>query len=193
MKKSEIELWETVNSQELFVAAPWIKLSVQQVRLPDGRVVDDYYQIKLPEYAVVSAQTNDGRVIVERQYKHGVGKVTLVLPSGLIEEGEDPLAGAQRELLEETGYVSDNWQPLGNFIVNGNYGCGRAHLFLARNAQRISDPASGDLEDTEILLMTPEEVLQAVRSGQVNVLGSVTAIALALNPGFTAPISHGQL
>ena len=130
---------------------------------------------------------------MERQYKHGVGHVTLALPSGLIEDGEDPLAGAQRELLEETGYVSDNWQTLGSFTANGNYGCGKAHLFLARNAQRIGEPDSGDLEDTEIVLSAPEEVMEAVRSGRVNELSSVAAIALALNAGFTVPTKHGQL
>lgn len=132
MRKSRLQLWETRKNQKLFVAEPRIKLSVQQVCLPGGRVVDDYYQIRLAEFTVIFAQTTDGKVIVERQYKHGVGKVNLVLPAGVIEDGEDPLAAAQRELLEETGYTSDDWQPLGRFVVHDNYGCGRAHLFMAR-------------------------------------------------------------
>lgn len=177
--KKRLEPWETLKSQELFVASPWIKLSIQQVRLPDGRVVDDYYRINLPEYTIVFAQTTDGRVIVERQYKHGVGYCTLVLPSGLIEEGEDPLVGAQRELLEETGYTSDAWQPLGSFVVHGSYGCGKAHLFVARDARRVTEPDSGDLEDMEIILMKLEDIVDAIRTGDVVLLGTVTAIALA--------------
>ena len=88
---------------------PWIQLSVEQVRLPDGRVVDDYYRIKLPDYAMVFAQTTDGKIIMERLYKHGIGRVSLGLPAGLVHAGEDPLAGAQRELLEETGYEASEY------------------------------------------------------------------------------------
>ena len=182
--KKILEPWETLKNQEIFVATPWIEISVQQVRLPDGRVVDDYYQIRLPEYALIFAQTTDGRVIVERQYKHGVGKVCLVLPAGTIEEGEDPLAGAQRELLEETGYTSDDWQLLGSFVAHGSYGCGKAHLFVVRNAQQVAEPDSGDLEDMEIVLMKGEEIVAAVRNGDVDLLGTVAAIALATNPLF---------
>jgi len=182
MNKSKFQPWEILKSQELFVAAPWIELSVQQVCLPDGRVIDDYYQIRLPEFSAVFAQTSDRRVIMERQYKHGVGHCTLVLPAGIIQEGEDPLVGAQRELLEETGYTSNDWQLLGSFVAHGSYGCGKAHLFLARNAERVAAPNSGDLEEIEIVLMKPEEVVEAIHRGDIALLGTVAAIALATNP-----------
>ena len=190
MKKSRLQPWEVLKNQELFVAEPWIKLSVQQVRLPDGRVVNDYYQIRLPEFTVIFAQTAGGGVIMERLYKHGVGEVSLVLPAGLIENGEDPLAAAQRELLEETGYTSDDWQPLGSFVEHGSYGCGKAHLFVARNAQQVADPDSGDLEDMEIILMKPEDVVNAICNGDVALLGTVAVIALATNPLLETAISH---
>ena len=176
--------WEVLDSREIFVADPWIKLSVDQVLLPEGRIVDDYYQIKLTDYAVVFAQTAQGNVLALRLYKHGVGKVCLVLPAGSVEAEEQPLASAQRELLEETGYCSDDWESLGSYVVNGNYGCGQAHLFVARNAQQIAEPDSGDLETMEVILMRPAEILEAVRQGEVAGLGTVAAIALAMNPGF---------
>ena len=72
--------------------------------------------------------------------------IVFDLPSGLIEDGEAPLAAAQRELLEETGYRSDRWTPLGSFVVNSNYGAGRVHAFLAVDVERVSEPNSGDLE-----------------------------------------------
>lgn len=182
MKKSRLQRWEVLNSCEVFVASPWIKVSVEQVRLPDGRVVDDYHQIVLGESAVIFAQTRDGRVIMERQYKHGIGKVTLVLPAGLIEDGENAMVAAQRELLEETGYTSDDWCPLGSFVAHGNYSCFKLHVFMARNAQRVAKPHSGDLEDMEIVLMKPEAILNAIREGEITLLGTVATIALATNP-----------
>ena len=61
---------------------------------------------------IVFAQTSSGKVIVERQYKHGIGKVSLTLPAGAVEDSEQPLAVAQRELKEETGYTSKDRRPL---------------------------------------------------------------------------------
>jgi ADP-ribose pyrophosphatase len=160
--------WEILRSREVYVAEPWVTLSVQQVRLPDGRVVDDYHQVRLPEYTVIFAETTDGQVLVERQYKHRVGGIPLMLPAGLLEPGEDPLQAAQRELMEETGYTATEWRRLGSFVPNANYGCGRAHLYHARNARRVAEADAGDLEDIEILLMPAEELLERLRCGQVH-------------------------
>jgi ADP-ribose pyrophosphatase len=198
MKGSALQPWQVIKSRQVFDSPPWIRISMHDVRLPDGTVVKDYRQIELPDFVVVFAQTVDGKVIVERQYKHGIGKVSLMLPAGAIETGEDPLSAIQRELLEETGYKCDTWQPLGDFVANGNFGCGRAHLFMAQDAYRVAEPNSGDLEDMEIVLMQPAELIDSVRSGDVASLSSVTAIALATNPLFTiiskgshSPISKG--
>ncbi len=174
--------WEVLNTKVVYSAPPWVRLAMDQVRLPDGRVVDGYHQVTLPEFVIVVAHTPDGRVLIERLYKHGVGEVTLTLPAGMREEGEDPLVCARRELLEETGYASDDWLALGQFVENGTYGCGTAHMFLARNAQRITDPKTGDLEAMEILLMTRCEVAEAVRTGRIVVLSTVAAFAIATNP-----------
>ena len=181
MKKSTLQPWEIIKSRDVFVAAPWITVAVQQVRLPDGKVVDDYYQIAMPEVVTVFAQTIDGDVIVVRQYKHGLGKVTLVLPAGSIDGDEEPLAAAQRELLEETGFRADNWRALGVFVGNGTYGCGRVHIFTAQDAQQVSEPDSGDLEEMETILMKPEEIVDAVQRGDVELIGTVATIALATN------------
>ena len=182
--------WKVLKSREVFVAEPWISISVQQVLLPDGRMVDEFHQVRFPEYVVVFAQTGQGNVILEKQYKHGVGHCSLVLPSGLLEKGEEPLAAARRELLEETGYASDDWRPLGSFVVNGNYGCGKAHLFMAYEAHQVAQPDSGDLEDMDIITMSPSDLVKAMQSGDVVLIGSAAAIALALNPLF-APGEDG--
>jgi len=93
--------WEVLKNDLIYEASPWIKLSIQQVRLPNGKVVDNFHRVKMPEYAVVVARTSDGRMIMERQYKHGVGKVSLMLPGELIETGEEPLAAAKHIFLPQ--------------------------------------------------------------------------------------------
>jgi ADP-ribose pyrophosphatase len=135
-----------------------------------------------PEQAGVVAQTPDGRIIVERQYKHGIGRASLMLPGGALGDDEDALFAAQRELLEETGYVADEWKSLGSLVENANQGGATLHLFSAKNAHQVRRPESGDLEDIEILLMRPAEMIHAIHHGEVVVLGVVAAIALALDP-----------
>ena len=170
--------WKIVENDVVYKAEPWIQVSKQQLRLPNGKLVYDFHQVKMPEYSVVVAKTPDGRMIMIKQYKHGVGEVSLMLPGGLIEKEEESLVAVKRELLEETGYIADNWQSLGCFVANANYGCGNAHVFLAQNAKWVKEPNSGDLEDMEIFLMNPEEVLNAIHRQEVVVLSAVAAISL---------------
>lgn len=191
MTIAKIRPWRVLETREIYSAPPWIKLCRQKILLPNGREIDDYHKLELPDYAGVVAATTEGRIIFERLYKHGVGKVTLTLPGGAMDKDEAPLAAVQRELLEETGYVAEDWQGLGSFVCDGNYGCGRVHLFQATNARRIRDPQSGDLEEMEIVFLTPEEVLESLRGGLFAVLGVATAVALALHSGFIRePIKH---
>ena len=182
MSSGRLKSWEVVSAREAFASPPWIRIVQQQVRLPNGKVVEPYNRIELPDFSVIFAETADGKVVVERQYKHGLGRVSLVLPAGCIEKDETPLEAAQRELLEETGYQSDHWQKLGSFVCHGNYGCGQAHFFRADRAELVAEPNSGDLEDMEIVLMTPVDLVNAVAAGEVGLLGSMAAIVLATHP-----------
>ncbi len=172
--------WELLESREVFSAPPWIKVLRERVRLPGGRIVDDYHRIVLADCVIVYAQTDDGRVVVERQYKHGAQGVGLSLPAGAIDEGEDPLLAAQRELLEETGYEARTWKFVGRYAVNGNYGCGFAHMFLATGARLVATPDSGDLEHIEVELIDRKHLRQSVENGEIHLLGAVTGILLGL-------------
>lgn len=173
-----LHYWKVLSCQSLLKVLPWLEVVCEQVQPPDGRVVDDYYAIRLPDYTVVVALTPDGRVVAERHYKHGSRAVTLSLPAGYLAEGEDPLHGARRELFEETGYVSDQWSPLGRFVVDGNRGCGVAHFFLARNCTKICEPDSSDLEETQVQLLTFDEMIDAVRSDEAPKICTAAALGL---------------
>jgi len=173
------EHWEVLESREIYASPPWIRVVQEKVKLPDGRVIDDYHRLDLGDFVIVYPETVDGRVIVERLYKHGPGHMVLTLPAGAVDTGEAPLAAAKRELVEETGYTAPEWHALGRYTANGNYGCGSAHIFVARGCVRTAEPTSDDLEHTTLLELTHAELLHSALTGRIDLIGNVAAILLA--------------
>jgi ADP-ribose pyrophosphatase len=172
--------WKTLARRVVLSYLPWMEVAVEKVELPDGKIIDEFLSVRTRDFAMVVAFTDEGRVVMERSYKHGVRRVALSLPAGYIEPGEDPLAAAKRELLEETGYTAPEWVSLGQWVVDGNYGVGTEHAFVARGARRSREPEHGDLEEIAIELHSREQVLAALRSGDIAQLSSAAALGSAL-------------
>jgi ADP-ribose pyrophosphatase len=157
-----------------------MEIGEERVGLPDGREVDGFLWVRARDFVAMVAVTERDEVLLVRAYKHGPRTVSLAVPAGYIEDSEAPLAAAMRELREETGYVSDNWSSLGRYVVDGNYGIGTEHIFLARDARKVGEPASGDLEEMEIVVLPVAEVVARMRRGEVVLLSSAAALALAV-------------
>ena len=174
------EIWKTRSCKTLLERPPWFEVLVEEVELPGGKVVSDYHQIRMPHYTAVFAVTREKKIMVMRCYRHAVGEVTLTMPGGMLEKREDPLAGIQRELLEETGYVAEKWKSLGALWGNSTRGCGTYHLFFASGAYQTKKADSGDLEELELLLWTRSEVEAAIDTGQPKSLGIMTMLLLGL-------------
>ena len=150
------------------------------MRLPDGKVIPEYYEIEMPHYTAVFAVTEDQKIMVLRCYRHAIGEVTLTMPGGMIEDDESPLEGIQREVLEETGYVAKEWESLGAFVGNSTRGCGTYHLFFASGAHYVQEPHSGDLEELELLLWTVDDVEKAIDERKAQSLGVLSMLMLGL-------------
>ncbi|MEK6274858.1 MAG: NUDIX hydrolase [Actinomycetota bacterium] len=178
MANSIPQQWEVLSKREVFDGRPWLRVFAERLRLPDGREIEGFYGLEMPDYAVIFATAGD-RILVQRHYKHGPARVGIHLPAGYLEPGEEPLEAARRELREETGYVSDTWSLIGTFVNDGNRGAGHAHIFRARNARQVAAPSSDDLEEGETALISPNDLRQALREGDVPVLSIAAAIALA--------------
>jgi len=177
--QKDFPAWQVIHRRQVVDASPWLRLWVETIRLPDGRVIDDYYTLDMPDFVVIVALTPGGDLLAERFYRHGPHRVVLSLPAGYIKEGEAPLAAAQRELAEETGYTGGDWQALGVFTVDGNRGAGSAHIFLARGVEPGTPLDDDDLEERQVLLMPLQEFLGAIQSGEVRELVSIGSFLLA--------------
>jgi ADP-ribose pyrophosphatase len=172
--------WKTIARREVLDLRPWLRVWLEDVQLPSGRLIQNFSRIETPTVVVIVALTANGELVIERSYKHGPRRVSLTLPGGYVEPGEEPRAAAQRELFEESGYMADGWVALGNFVTDSNRQGGHVYLFLARDARRIQPPDAGDLEEIEISLMPLDEAVAASRTGAIADVSSVAAIGLAV-------------
>lgn len=167
--------WIVLDRAQRFSGGPIREVATERVRLPDGSEIADYYRVTMPDFALVFAVTDDGRVIMLRQYKHGPRQVCLTFPGGALGDGESASEAARRELLEETGCVADRWTSYGAYVTNANQYCNRAHLFRADGCRRVSSPTSPDLERPELVTLAESELL---RPGVLQALGLASHVAL---------------
>jgi ADP-ribose pyrophosphatase len=172
--------WTVESTRSLLRREPWIEVLEEHIRLPDGRLVEDFYTIRLRDFVVVAALTDDGSLVTVEHYRHGSHAVTHGLPSGFIDEGETPADAAGRELREEAGYEASDWLDLGSYVVDGNRGCGTEHVFLARGARRVADPVHLDLAATTVHLVALPRAVDSMRNGNMHELASAAALALAM-------------
>lgn len=150
-----------------------LRLRKDCIELPDGQTIEDYYVRESRGFVVVFALTNDGRVVLTRQYKHGIGRELLELPAGAIDPEEEPLQTAQREFLEETG-CSGEMQYVRSFCTDPTNADTLAHLFFAPKVERVAEQNLGVGEDIAIEFVTLDELHSLVRDGTID---SVTHVA----------------
>lgn len=143
----------------------FLDVRCDRVALPDGATAEREY-IRHPGAVMILPLLGDGRLLLERQYRHPMGRVMLEFPAGKLDAGEDPLACARRELAEETGYRAAEWARAGvlhNAIAYSDEGI---HIYFARGLRR----GEQDLDEGEFLELvthTPEELDALAASGAV--------------------------
>jgi ADP-ribose pyrophosphatase len=174
--------WQILSS-EYIVDTPHLRLRRDAIELPGGVEIRDYYVRETRGFAVIFATTPDDRVVLVRQYKHGIDDIVLELPAGGIDPGESAVACAARELSEETGYVGTPEEPefVASFVTDPTNSNGRFHLFHAHDARVRAEQHFDLTEAITVELATLDELRSYVRAGAIAVNSHVAAIYFMLD------------
>ncbi len=157
MRTDEEMMWKTLSS-EYVLRDPWMTVRRDRMLLPTGEILDPCWALEYPEWVSVLAFAKDGRMVFERQYRHGLQIVEYEIPAGVVEKGESPLEAAQRELAEETGYGGGEWEPWMQTCANPSVMNNLTHVFIARQVEPLTDRHLDRTEDIEVYLLTEQEV-----------------------------------
>lgn len=185
-----INRWKLIDS-ELVLNEKWYRVRKDTVEIKPGKIVDDYYLGLFNDIVLIVALTADQQIPLVRQYKHGAGEIITELPAGYIDDGEKPLAAAQRELREETGFTASSWHELGVFYKNSAKTKGdNVHLFLALEAKRTTNQELDENENIEVIIKSFKEAVEMVWEGKAK--GSDSALAILLAEKKLLSISKGK-
>lgn len=159
--------WKTVHSEYVY-QENWFTARRDTCAKPDGSIVNNYYVFEFPEWATAFALTNDGKIILEKQYRHALGAVCIELPGGCIDDADkNNEAGIRRELLEETGYRFDTFEYLGNVSANPSTNTNLMHMYLATGGTKVANQNLDHNEEIEIFLATPQELKQLIDENKI--------------------------
>lgn len=163
----------TVKSDTIF-EGNLIRVQVDHVRLPDGSTATREL-VKHPGAVAVLPFTEDDRLVVVSQFRKPLEKVTVEIPAGKLDPGEDPLQCAQRELAEETGYRAHSWSHLVSFYTSPGFADELIHLYVAKELQAgTSQPDEGEFVQKREITLT--EAFELINTGDICDAKTVTAV-----------------
>ncbi len=192
MGENEKLEWEEVSCEHI-INDEWIDFRKSKYRFPDGREFEPYYSYSRRDYVVIVATDEAGNYICVRQYRHGIKRVTTEFCAGGIERSdgkeygtrsdvssaEDAIEAAKRELMEETGYESDDWKFLLSVPSNATMADNYANIFVAKNCRKVSGQSLDETEFLNVHLYTREEIDKMISSGEFPQASHILALLLA--------------
>ena len=172
--------WKILSSEYLFNDL-WFKVRKDRCETPQGKIVDPYYVYEFPTWVTAVAITEEGKIVLERQYRHALGETCIEIPGGCVDDTDSSLEEAiKRELLEETGYQFSSYEYLGKISANPSTNSNLMHMFLAKGGKKIASQELDHNEEIEIELATIDELKQLLRENKIVQAMHVTCIMYAL-------------
>ena len=182
--------WRKIKTESI-IHNRHVEVKKNEVELPNGFIIPDFYTVTIPDAAAVVAITTDNKILLKSEYRFSQNCDLIEVPAGgfepfeakMIEEGKNPeevaLIVAKRELKEETGYESSNWTYLGPTVESSSKLTGTMHLFLATDCQKTSSQHLDANEDIEVFEVELDEAVNMVMDGRIRCNSSAHAIMMA--------------
>ncbi len=168
--------WKTLGRKYVY-QNPWCAFRVDEVELPDGSAIE-YGVLESGGFVAVVPITDDGRLVLVRQWRQPLGKFTLELPCGAVDAGEDPQEAAERELREETGYRAAGLRSLNAVHTSTGRSTEVCHLFRCRAVPEAAGPRPEPTEFIEVVELPFEEVVERISRGQITDAATVLGVQL---------------
>ncbi len=164
---STIQPWQTIGVEPVYDCRVF-SVKTRRSRSPRTGELYDFHVIESPDWVNIIPVTADDRVVMVRQYRHGIGSFTLEVPGGMVDPGDaSPAEAGRREMREESGYDSDEIVPLGVIHPNPAIQSNRCHSFLARDAKLCHEVCFDSTEETEVVLVPLAEIPELIRDGAI--------------------------
>lgn len=187
--KKESLAWKEIHTEHI-VQDEWIDFRKSAYRFPDGRVYEPFYTYSRRDYVVIVATDSQGNYLCVRQFRQGIRQVTTEFPAGGIERkdgwqygdpevAEDALQAAKRELLEETGYQSEQWSHLITIPSNATIADNYAYVFRAENCHKVSSQQLDDTEFLRVQTISRQQIEAMIEKGQFQQAMHIMAFLMA--------------
>lgn len=163
-KKFEHLAW-TKKSTEHIVKNEWIDFRETIYAFPDGTERGHFYTFTKKNFVVIVARSAECKYLCVWQYRQGIDQITCEFPAGGMEEGENPLDCAKRELMEETGYTSDSWTHLIAVPTNATVCDNIVNIYFADNCIEVGEQNLDDTEYLNVEVVDEEELERRIFSG----------------------------
>lgn len=171
----KLKKWRVLGSK-ILLENRWIRVRQDEVELPDGTVRNDYFVRETKQVVYAFALTQDNKVILNNQYKHGVADFIKEIPVGMMEDGESPEVAIKRELLEETGYAPNELKLLAQFYGDPTGSNTKIWCYLATGCTKLASPQANPAEMIELEFVSIAKLKQYIKQGKINGQGALAAI-----------------
>lgn len=158
--------WKVLESEYLH-KEPWLTVRKEKCETPKGKIIPAFYVNEYPDWVNAYALTKEGKVVMVKQYRHGLHEIGIELPGGVSEEGETPEEACKREMMEETGYEFEKWEYLGKVCANPSTTNNYTHFFVATGGVKVAGQNLDETEEVEVTLKSLDEVKALVRQNKI--------------------------
>lgn len=183
--------WKILSSDYIFKES-WFTIRKDVCETPQGKIIDPYYVYEFPTWVSALALTADNKVVMVRQYRHGLQQTILEVPGGCVDASDEDLQHAvSRELLEETGYEFSHYEYLGKVSPNPSTNNNWMHMFLATGGNKVKAQDLDHNEEIEVALVELETLREMIEQNQIVQALHVCTIMYGLGKLTSAESSSG--